>query len=672
MPNLDDELRRRMQRAGRRVDTDGLEGRLHERRARKQITQKAGRGLLAVAVVAGSAIGVAGLNRAFRGGERPADATPVPSGTIAYLRMLRSCEPGIDGPSTDIVALDIATGDLRVVRSTRFFTDSDRPKAERSPELSPDGSMMAWADRYGYDLEVTDVATGRTEQLTHGLSVGAPHWSPDGTKLLFAAGEKSDDPSGQSDFLEGPDAVYTMNADGSDLTKLTDGTLPIWSPDGRIAFLRSGTPVVGAVEPGPRPSVGPTSFYLMNADSSGIEQVYESPGDVSIRDAEWSPDGKRIAGEATLRGNTDIFVIDLDLRTAIRLTDDPTQDTSPTWSPDGTMIAFQTGRWMGDSSYGEVGHSEIAVMNVDGSDVRRLTADCVDDYSPTWVANDMVVRSLPVSDLSARPDLGDPHVPDPGDILMGGTVGNFSDLFALDPETGELTNITADYASQTSPAWSPDRTRIAFSGDVQEPGNYDIYTMNLDGTDIRRLTTAPSTEGRPSWSPDGTSLVFEGAGGIWSVWADGSNFTKVAGRPAPGGYYPAWSPDGSLIAFSESASTASTRYGGALYTVRPDGGDLTKIVDSFGIEPSWSPDGTRILFGCLELGSLCTVAPDGSNITQVRGSDGGPISGRAPDWSPDGSEIVFLAEDAIFFMEADGTGLREVVGESGYGDEPDW
>jgi Tol biopolymer transport system component len=395
MPNLDDELRRRMQRAGRRVDSDGLEARLNARRTHKQITQKVGRGFLAVAVLAGSAFGVAGLNRAFRGDEGLGQVPAGGGGTIAYLRMLRSCEPGIEGPSTDVVALDVASGELRVVRTTRFFTDSGRPIAERAPEFSPDGTKMAWADRYGYDLDVTDVATGRTETLTHGLSVGAPHWSPDGTKLLFAAGEKSNDPSGESDFLEGPDAVYTMNSDGSDLTKLIDGSLPIWSPDGRIAFIRRGS----SSKPwDPRkPQNGPTAFYIMNADGTGIEQVYEGPADVPIRDAEWSPDGTRIVAEATYRLNTDIFVVDLGLRTAVRLTDDPGQDTSPTWSPDGTMIAFQTGRWMGDSSFGEVGHSEIAVMNADGSDVRRITADCVDDYEPTWLRNDAAVMALPIS-----------------------------------------------------------------------------------------------------------------------------------------------------------------------------------------------------------------------------------------------------------------------------------
>jgi Tol biopolymer transport system component len=660
MPNLDDELRRRMQRAGRRVDTDGLEGRLHERRARKQVTQKVGRGFLAVTVVAGSAVGVAGLNRAFRGDglrEQPAGV----AGTIGYMRMVRRCEPGIDRPSTQVAAVDVVTGEVRVVRSTQFFTDNDRPKAERAPEFSPDGSKVAWADRYGYDLEVTDVATGTTQQLTHGLSVGAPHWSPDGTKLLFAAGEKSNDPSGQSDFLEGPDAVYTMNADGSDLTKLIDGTLPIWSPDGRIAFIRTQGDLHA---PGP---VGPTSFFVMNGDGSGLEKVYEGPGDVPIRDAEWSPDGNRIAAEATLRGNTDIFVVDLTLRSAVRLTDDPSQDTSPTWSPDGTMIAFQTGRWSGGSNPGQTGHSEIAVMNADGSDVRRITADCADDYEPTWIANDGVVRSLPVSDQLARPDLGQPHVPNPGDILVGGE-GDFSDLFALDPETGTLTNLTADFATQMTPAWSPDRSQIAFTGDAEESGNYDIYVMDADGSNVRRLTTDPASQARPSWAPDGSALSFEGpGGGIWSVSVDGSGLQRVS--PIQGAYS-SWSPDGATIAFAGEDG---------IYVTRVTDGTTTKLYGNEGRYPGyeleWSPDGSRLLFTCVR--DICVIDADGTNLVNLTEEPGADTYEREADWSPDGTRIVFLSDRGSgyqpYVMNADGTGITPLgTPQDGCCTEPDW
>lgn len=320
---------------------------------------------------------------------------------------------------------------------------------------------------------------------------------------------------------------------------------------------------------------------------------------------------------------------------------------------------------MGDSSFGEVGHSEIAVMNADGSDVRRLTADCVDDYSPTWVANDDFVRSLPVSDLSARPELGDPHIPDPGDILLSGTVGNFSDLFALNPATGELTNLTADYASQMSPAWSPDRTRIAFSGDVQEPGNFDIYTMNIDGSDVVRLTTDRAFEGRPSWSPDGSTLAFEGENGIWTVGTDGGDLRKIGAGPDNGGNYASWSPDGASIAFTDD---------GTIFIVDPSGTRVDPIYEgrdaSFAYEVQWSPDGTVLLFTCER--DICLIGVNGEGLVNLTEAPGTDTYEREADWSPDGAQIVFLEDGRPTVMDRDGTHVRPLGDEATYGGEPDW
>jgi Tol biopolymer transport system component len=659
MPNLDDELRRRMQRAGRRVGTDGLERRLHERRARKQITQKAGRGFLAVAVLAGSAVGVVGLNRAFRGDQEPSDAT---AGTVAFVRNVRPC---LEVPDTgdvgglELFTVDVATGEERNIPIRYEYPgDPGRSVSPQAPEFSPDGTKVAWRDYYTYAIFLTDVATGATHQLAPGIDALEPHWSPDGSTLLFSGiytGSRDPDPLD----VDGHYGIFTIAADGSSLTQLTDtGMLPTWTTDGRIAYIeqRTATASVGADGQVHGGQPGRMHFFVMNADGSGAEEVYDAPGDVPLLDAEWSPDGTKIVAEATLRGNTDIFVVDLALRTALRLTDDAAKDTSPSWSADGSQIAFHSGRW-GTG----VGHSEIAVMNADGSDVRRLTDDCWDDYDATWVKNDDVVRTLPTWEPPPRPDLGRAAVADPEDILVGGSEGGFADLYGLDPETGTLTNLTADYASQSSPAWSPDHSQIAFSGDVQEPGNYDIYVMNADGSDLRRLTTDPEYAGRPAWSPDGSTIAFEGQGGVWSVHGDGSDLRKVAGNQASGGYYPTWSPDGSRIAYSE---------GGTLFVVGADGTDPTVILrGSYGYELSWSPDGSRILFTCER--DLCTVAPDGSDPVDLTEGDR-DLYEREGDWSPDGSRIVFTREGELFVMAADGSDPRSLGMRAFCCGEPDW
>ncbi len=674
MPNIDDELRRRMQRAGRRVRTDGLESRLHARRAHNQITQKVGLGFLAVAVLAASAVGVAGLNRAFRGNHPGSDASS--GGTIAFIRFLRPCTavPNItDDGGLQIFTVDIATGEQRLIRvSYRFPSDPLRLASPQAPAFSPDGTSVAWRDHYQGGLYVTDVATGATQHLAPGIQVGDPHWSPDGSKLLFIGwdtGSGDPDPRLLAQSLSG---IYSVAPDGSALTRLTtNAQLPIWTSDGRIAFMRLSTPdVVFDPDSGEPPSGSPgtASFFLLDADGSNVQKQYEGPGDVPIHEAEWSPDGNRIVASATLHGNTDIFSVDLTLRATSRLTDDPADDTSPSWSADGSLIAFHTGRW-GTG----VGHSEIAVMNADGSGVRRLTSDCWDDYDATWVKNDASVRTLPRWAPPARPDLGQPQIPDRNDILVEGSQGGFSDLYALDPKTGRLANLTADYASQGTPAWSPDHSKIAFSGDVQEPGNYDIYVMDADGSDLQRLTTDPEGEGRPSWAPDGSALSFEGSGGsgIWTVNVDGSGLRQLSVPVPVQGAYSSWSPDGKTIAFAD----------GSIYITRLADGRTERLFEAKGglqaYELEWSPDGSRLLFTCDR--DICAIDADGGGFVNLTAEPGVDTYEREADWSPDGSHIVFLSDrDSgeqgfnVFTMNADGTEVTSLGAPPDCCHEPDW
>jgi Tol biopolymer transport system component len=98
---------------------------------------------------------------------------------------------------------------------------------------------------------------------------------------------------------------------------------------------------------------------------------------VPIHKAEpaWSPDGEKIAFESNRDGNSDIYVMNVDGSNIRRLTTDPAIDCRPAWSPDGTKIAFQSQR---------SGHWDIYIMNADGSNQIALTRDSAFDASPTW------------------------------------------------------------------------------------------------------------------------------------------------------------------------------------------------------------------------------------------------------------------------------------------------
>lgn len=227
------------------------------------------------------------------------------------------------------------------------------------------------------------------------------------------------------------------------------------------------------------------------------------------------------------------------------------------------------------------------------------------------------------------------------------------------------------------PAWSPDGTRIAFSGYDHEGSfsgggaNYDVYVMNVDGSDLRNLTKSPddvargASQGLPVWSPDGTMLAFDGddgkTEGLYVIHADGTGFFL---RIADGGA-PDWSPDGTSIVF-----TIGVSHGSDVYAVAPDGTGVAQLTDSPGWDqqPSWSPDGTRIAFDRTdgEVNSVFVMAADGSEEREVFQEKG--VYPIQPLWSPDGTQLLFEAYTKtaegnydLYIVNADGSGSTHLT-----------
>lgn len=237
-------------------------------------------------------------------------------------------------------------------------------------------------------------------------------------------------------------SIWSINPDGSSPTRLTDDkdrteklpnfvpvydSSPVWSPDGtKIAFISNRNYLFG--------------LYVMNADGSNSQLVTElkEPGQPA-----WSPDGRKIAFSAGIRitlepykPHTDIYVINLDGSGLTQLTRDSGLNGSPAWSPDGKQIVFVSDRDLD-------GKGKIWVMNADGTNQRILSNSGV-------------------------------------------------------------------YGGQ--PAWSPDGTKILFTSSRTCPTDVEvaIYVMNADGSDRRLLTNDPNSCGvysSPRWSPDGTKIV---------------------------------------------------------------------------------------------------------------------------------------------------------------------
>ena len=233
-------------------------------------------------------------------------------------------------------------------------------------------------------------------------------------------------------------------------------------------------------------------------------------------------------------GNAEIYIMNLDGSDEKRLTDNPAYDGWPSWSPDGSQIAFMSER---------SGNPDIYVMNADGSNVRQLTDHPANDI---W------------------------------------------------------------------PEWSPDGKWIAFPS--RRDGNFEIYLINPDGTQLQRLTNTPGHEDFPAWSPDGKQLVFtraEGDDGTYIISIDGGGpfERKLMDFWA---MEPAWSPDGAQIAFGSDHEGFR-----GIYVVDVDGGNLRLLSNNRAGEncPDWSPDGKQIIFASWRDGNgqIYRMDADGSN-----------------------------------------------------------
>lgn len=203
-----------------------------------------------------------------------------------------------------------------------------------------------------------------------------PVWSPDGTRIAFTS---TRDNEGDS-FDSGE--IYVMNADGSGQERLTQNSIgegsPRWSPDGDwIAFAR-------------RPEAGADRIELAIMRSNGANSRMLVRQGQAIFNLDWSPDGTRIAFTSCNYGQTldcEIWVTDVDGGEPGRLTDSGGRSSQPAWSPDGSKIAFvsdrdENGKCFFHDCFGHNG--EIYVMDADGSNETRLTDDPGEDASPTW------------------------------------------------------------------------------------------------------------------------------------------------------------------------------------------------------------------------------------------------------------------------------------------------
>ena len=194
--------------------------------------------------------------------------------------------------------------------------------------------------------------------------------------------------------------------------------------------------------------------------------------------------------------------------------------------------------------------------------------------------------------------------------------GSWNGIYLLDRFGKGRTKLVGHSHFDTTPAWSPDGTKLAFGSDLPGPyGDYGrIFIVNRDGTGLRQLTpetTDYTNDGGPSWSPDGTRLVFTRNGELFLINADGTGLisTGVSGE------YPAWSPDGTQIAYGSNGAGYLGLFAMDL-SYRPRRLTIPVVADQI---PRWSPDGLQLVFQRVEGGvfHLYKIRADGSGVTRL-------------------------------------------------------
>jgi Tol biopolymer transport system component len=285
-----------------------------------------------------------------------------------------------------------------------------------------------------------------------------------------------------------------------------------------------------------------------------------------------------------------------------------------TFPGDNGRITFYSDR---DGSW------KIYVMNADGTDTRRLTSRIEIDGEPSWS-------------------------PDGSKIAFTGWVGKYPQIFVMNADGSERTQLTFERGWHGEPAWSPDGRQLVYTGFND---SVEIYTMYADGSRRTRLTSTLANEDHPTWSPDGRKIAFvsnrDGDNEIYIMNIDGTDIQKLTDNQAED-YYPAWSPDGERLAFVSELVTPTNPEGDAeIFTMNPDGSDVIQLTSNSmdDGDPAWSPDGSGIAFKRLEVSrwpfigwEILVMNRDGKNERQLTdnmaaiGTHGGYNWG--PDWQP--------------------------------------
>jgi len=328
----------------------------------------------------------------------------------------------------------------------------------------------------------------------------------------------------------------------------------------------------------------------------------------------FSPDGSQVAfaWSSNLEQGFDLYVKTMGSERMIKLTNHPAHWISAAWSPDGAQIAFS--RWAHDGS-------GIFLIPALGGPERKL-ADANFWYEPfmqiSWSADAKSLAYWSTGDQGSR-------------IL----------LLPLDTLRPRILNADLPCWDMASPSFSSDGTKLAFVC-TSSVAVYDIYELPVSGGSPRRLTSMMGDFRGLAWSGDGTRIIFSndaGEGGsLWQVDLNGRVLKLPFGEQ---GSNPSVASRSDRLAYVRGSKTVDI-WRLDLSAPHPEN-SATKLIYSTRLQrvPQYSPDGKKIVFESDRSGTheIWMADADGSNLVRLT-SFNGPQTG-SPSWCSDGQRIAF-------------------------------
>ena len=232
--------------------------------------------------------------------------------------------------------------------------------------------------------------------------------------------------------------------------------------------------------------------------------------------------------------------------------------------------------------------------------------------------------------------------------------GNW-DIWTMNPDGSDPVNLTQDIAIDRHPAWSPSGEQILFVSFREEGKESSLYLMDADGNNIRKVLDNWYSRSPAAWAPDGKRIASVRDGVLYIITLDDKSVEPVAETGFGSVGDPAWSPDGKEIAFIHYKPKQGYELRLLNVETRKQTvflGELEKYPVKF--YPAWSPNGEQIAFVLQKFRPILShtdafawqdeetiyiINRDGRNLRQLV-SEKGPDA-LHPTWSPDGTEIIY-------------------------------